>query len=41
MGFWENIDEKEMEVELSRYDESKKCLVYLEKKVFENLIYDL
>ena len=32
IGFWENIDEKEMEVELSRYDEGKKWLVSLEKK---------
>ena len=33
IGFWENIDEKEMEVELSRYDEGKKWLVSLEKKL--------
>lgn len=37
IGFWENIDEKEMEVELSRYDESKKWLVSLEKKVIATL----
>ena len=37
MGFWENIDEKEMEVELSRYDEGKKWLVSLEKKVIATL----
>jgi putative tetratricopeptide repeat domain protein (fragment) len=37
IGFWENIDEKEMEVELSRYDEGKKWLVSLEKKVIATL----
>ena len=37
MVFWENIDEKEMEVELSRYDEGKKWLVSLEKKVIATL----
>ena len=37
MGFWENIDEKEMEVELSRYDEGKKWLISLEKKVMATL----
>ena len=37
IGFWENIDEKEMEVELSRYDEGKKWLVSLEKKVVATL----
>lgn len=41
MGFWENIDEKEMEVELSRYDESKKWLVSLEKKVVATLRDDV
>jgi len=41
MGFWENIDEKEMEVELSRYDESKKWLVSLEKKVVSTLRDDV
>ena len=41
MGFWENIDEKEMEVELSRYDESKKWLVFLEKKVVATLRDDV
>ena len=41
MGFWENIDEKEMEVELSRYDESKKWLVSLEKKVVGTLRDDV
>ena len=37
IGFWENIDEKEMEVELSRYDEGKKWLISLEKKVMATL----
>lgn len=37
IGFWENIDEKEMEVELSRYNEGKKWLVSLEKKVIATL----
>ena len=37
IGFWENIDEKEMEVDLSRYDEGKKWLVSLEKKVIATL----
>ncbi len=37
IGFWENIDEKEMEVELSRYDEGKKWLISLEKKVIATL----
>ena len=41
IGFWENIDEKEMEVELSRYDESKKWLVSLEKKVVATLRDDV
>ena len=41
MGFWENIDEKEMEVELSRYDESKKWLISLEKKVVATLRDDV
>ena len=41
MGFWENIDEKEMEVELSRYDESRKWLVSLEKKVMATLRDDV
>ena len=41
MGFWENIDEKEMEVEFSRYDESKKWLVSLEKKVVATLRDDV
>ena len=41
MGFWENIDEKEMEVELSRYDESKKWLFSLEKKVVATLRDDV
>lgn len=41
MGFWENIDEKGMEVELSRYDESKKWLVSLEKKVVATLRDDV
>lgn len=41
MGFWENIDEKEMEVELSRYDEGKKWLVSLEKKVVATLRDDV
>ena len=39
MGFWENVDEKEMEVELSRYDENRKWLASLEKKVMATLIY--
>lgn len=37
IGFWENIDEKEMEVELSRYDEGKKWLISFEKKVMATL----
>ena len=41
IGFWENIDEKEMEVEFSRYDESKKWLVSLEKKVVATLRDDV
>ena len=41
IGFWENIDEKEMEVELSRYDEGKKWLVSLEKKVVATLRDDV
>ena len=41
MGFWENVDEKEMEVELSRYDESRKWLVSLEKKVMATLRDDV
>ena len=41
IGFWENIDEKEMEVELSRYDEGKKWLVSLEKKVMATLRDDV
>lgn len=41
MGFWENIDEKEMEVEVSRYDESKKWLASLEKKVMATLRDDV
>ena len=41
MGVWENVDEKEMEVELSRYDENRKWLASLEKKVVATLRDDV
>jgi putative tetratricopeptide repeat domain protein (fragment) len=37
MGFWENIDEREMEVELSRYDDKSKWLRSLERKIIATL----
>ena len=37
IGFWENIDEREMEIELSRYDDRKKWLNSMERKIIATL----
>ena len=37
IGFWENIDEREMETELSRYESKKEWLNSMERKIISTL----